>query len=577
MKLLKTHINRYVLACFIIVFLFFAAAPFVLFSHFHSSIQINACLEIASSLIAYMAALACIVYYLSSNNRFFLIISLGFFICATVNLVHGSLVYYELTKATTLYSWSIIHGTYISGRWSILAIMIITAVMLEHTTNKKESLARREAVLFSILVVIVSGTAATLAFFTPLPDFIYPNRLISRPVDFLSTIIFAIAFLLIAKRFHHYKDVFSGTLLAYILLNVFGHLCLSFSKQLFDSSFEVANWANILSYCFPVLGITLETLNKNKIIQEEIIIREDVEKKVRTLNSKLEMLVEERTKELEKSLKTLKNTQRQLIQSEKLNSLGLLSAGIAHEINNPISFIMSNIKTIDEYAQILKKILDRYIALETGIAPSRQTKKIKLLLQNIQEIKSEEDMNYILNDIDNLISETYQGTIRIKDIVNNLRTFAYVDATPKQKTNVNHEIETALKIAHNELKYKCNVYKKFGNIPLILCYPTELNQVFLNLIVNAAQAIKEKGDITIETKVKDNNVIIKITDTGIGISKKSLNKIFDPFFTAKQAGKGTGLGLYVSHGIVEKHNGTINVNSKPGKGTSFTIKLPIVS
>ena len=571
----KAHINRYVLACFVIVFIFLAAAPLVFFSDFHSSIQVHACLEIASSLIAYLAALACIVYYLSSNNRFFLIISLGFFICATVNLVHGSLVYYELIATKTLYTWQLVHGTYISGRWSILAIMIIAAVMLEHTTKKEEALTRREAILFSILVIAVSAAAAALAFFAPLPDFIYPNRIISRPVDFLSTIIFSIAFLLIAKRFHYYKDIFSGTLLAYILLNIFGHLSLSFSKQLFDSSFEVASWANILSYCFPVLGITLETLNKNKIIQKEIIIREEAEKEVRTLNSNLEMLVEERTKELEKSLKTLKKTQRQLIQSEKLNSLGLLSAGIAHEINNPISFIMSNMKTIEEYTQILKKILDRYVALEIGILPSRQTKKIKLLLHDIQKVKSEEDIHYILNDLDNLITETYHGTVRIKDIVNNLKTFAHVDATPKQKTDVNHELETALKIAHNELKYKCNVYKKFGNIPLINCYPTELNQVFLNLIVNAAQAIKEKGDVTIETRIRDNNVIVKITDNGIGIPKKSLNKIFDPFFTAKEAGKGTGLGLYVSHGIIEKHNGTINVDSKPGKGTSFTIKLPI--
>ena len=571
----KAHINRYIIACFVIVLLFFITAPLVYFSNFHSSIQINACLEIASSLIAYMAALACIVYYLSSNNRFFLIISLGFFICATVNLVHGSLVYYELVSAKTQYTWELVHGTYISGRWSILAIMIITAVMLEHTTTKKESLARQEAILFSILVVAVSGTAAALAFFAPLPDFIYPMQIVSRPIDFLSTITFFVAFLLMAKRFQCYRDIFSGTLLAYILLNVFGHLCLSFSKQLFDSSFEVASWANILSYCFPVLGITLETLNKNKIIQQEIIVRKDAEKKVRELNNRLGILVKERTKELEQSLKTLKKTQQQLIQSEKLNSLGLLSAGIAHEINNPISFIMSNIKTIDEYTQVLKNIINKYITLEAEALSLQQKEKIKLLFQEIQEIKSEEDLNYILDDIENLITETYKGTLRIKDIVSSLRVFAHVDTVTKQKANINNELENTLKIAHNELKYKCTIHKKFENIPSITCYPGELGQVFLNLILNASQAIKKKGDITLETKFKKHKLIIKITDSGVGIPRKNINKIFDPFFTTKETGKGTGLGLYVSHGIIEKHNGTIKVVSRPAKGTTFTITLPI--
>ena len=213
--------------------------------------------------------------------------------------------------------------------------------------------------------------------------------------------------------------------------------------------------------------------------------------------------------------------------------------------------------------------------MEVEILPQEQTEKIKLLLKQIEEIKSDEDLEYILGDIDSLISETHHGTIRIRDIVNNLKSFAHTDTSLEQEANINEELETTLKIAHNELRYKCKVHKKYGKIPLINCCPSELNQVFLNLLINAAQAIKETGDITVETSVKKNNVIIKITDSGMGIPKENIDKIFDPFFTTKDVGKGTGLGLSVSHGIIEKHKGTISVTSKPGKGTSFTISLPI--
>ena len=579
-KTIKTNINKkintdkYIIGCFAIVVLFFITAPIITFSNFYSSIEIHACLEIASSFIAYMAALACVVYYLNSSNRFFLIIGLGFFICATSNLFHGLLVYKDLILMVKLYLWDIIPGTYITGRWSILAIMIITAAMLGHTVENKIHL-KREAILFSLTAIIISGSATILAFYTPLPEFIYSSRIISSPIDFLSAIIFCIAFLLIAKRFCFYKDIFSGTLLACILLNIYGQFYLSFSKQLYDTNFEIAHWANILSYCFPVLGITLEALENNKIIKKEIIIRKQAEKEIRTTNEKLEILVKKRTKKLEQSLISLQDAQCQLIQSEKLNSLGLLSAGIAHEINNPISFIMSNIITINEYNQTLKNIIEKYKSLESEILPQHMTREAELLLNEIDKIKSEEDIDYILKDIDNLITETRGGTIRIIDIINNLRSFAHSDTSEKQWVNLNKELETTLKIAHNELKYKCNILKKFGKIPYLTCNPGELNQVFLNLLVNAAQAIENKGDITIETKAIKNEIIIKISDTGSGISKINLDKIFDPFFTTKEVGKGTGLGLSISHGIIERHNGTINVDSKQGEGTVFTIKLPI--
>ena len=569
--------DKYIIGCFIIVILFFIVSPIIALSSFYSTIEIHASLEMVSSFIAYMAALACIVYYLNTSNRFFLIISLGFYICATENLFHGILVYHDIIKMAHMYVWNIIPGTYISGRWSALGIMIITAAMLEHDTLKTRKALKRNAVIFSVLAIFASALATILAFYTPLPDFIYSGRIISRPIDFITAIMFCIAFMLIVKRFVFYRDIFSGTLLACIVLNIYGEFYLSFSKQLFDTYFEVAQWSNVLSYCFPVLGITFETIQKNKIIEQEIVIRKEAEEKVRMTNEKLEQLVIQRTEKLEKSLHTLKETQQQLIQSEKLNSLGMLSAGIAHEINNPISFVTSNISTAEEYILVLKALIAEYTSLESEVKLINCTENISNHIEKINNIKSDENLKYILNDIDTVLSEIKTGAERIKDIIKNLRSFAHIDKTAKDKVNINKELEVALKIAYNELKYKCTVHKQFGDIPLISCYPGEINQVFLNLIVNAAQAIQTKGTINICTFKEDNNVVITIEDTGTGISEKDIGKIFDPFFTTKDVGKGTGLGLSVSHGIIEKHKGTIGVESKVNKGTKFTIKLPLNS
>ena len=192
----------------------------------------------------------------------------------------------------------------------------------------------------------------------------------------------------------------------------------------------------------------------------------------------------------------------------------------------------------------MKKVLTKYKSLGSEILPLQQTKETKLLLNEIEKIKSDENVEYILKDIDSLITETQSGTVRIKNIIKNLRSFAHIDTSEKQKVNINNELETTLKIAHNELKYKCNIHKKFGKIPNITCYPGELNQVFLNLLVNAAQAIEKQGDITIETENRDNKIIIKITDTGIGISKKNLDKVFDPFFYYKRSRERDWIGAF---------------------------------
>ncbi|TRZ51431.1 hypothetical protein D4S03_05180 [bacterium] len=185
------------------------------------------------------------------------------------------------------------------------------------------------------------------------------------------------------------------------------------------------------------------------------------------------------------------------------------------------------------------------------------------------------DVDYIIKDAVELIGESREGTGRIGRIVQDLKKFSHPGDEKLRTVNINDSIESTLNIVWNELKYKAVVHKEYGDIPDILCYPQQLNQVFMNILVNAAQSIKDKGEILIATRVDDGHAEIKFTDTGVGIPKENLPKLFDPFFTTKDVGKGTGLGLHVAYSIIEKHRGTIEVDSTVNKGTTFTVKIPI--
>ncbi|MDD2709445.1 MAG: ATP-binding protein [Verrucomicrobiae bacterium] len=279
-------------------------------------------------------------------------------------------------------------------------------------------------------------------------------------------------------------------------------------------------------------------------------------------------------KELGELNRRIKENQAQLIQSEKMASLGQLAAGIAHEINNPVGFVRSNLGTLSGYVGILKRLMDLHIcfvqAVQAGDA-GRQS----ALMKEIDDLAKSEDLAFILDDVDVLLSQSIDGADRVKDIVQNLKSFARLDEAEVMEADLNECIESTLKIVWNELKYKCRVEKKLGKLPMIRCYPGQLNQVFMNLLVNAAQAISEKGDIIIETEAVGQEIVIRISDTGAGILPEQFPKLFTPFYTTKPVGKGTGLGLPISYGIVKKHNGTIQVESAPGKLTTFTIRLPL--
>ncbi len=280
---------------------------------------------------------------------------------------------------------------------------------------------------------------------------------------------------------------------------------------------------------------------------------------------------------LEEMHRQLKEKQAILIQSEKMAGLGQIAAGIAHEINNPVGFVNSNLGTLAEYVGTFKKLLLRYEALSSTLQSGKdyRDKEVQEILARIEEIIQSDDLSFILEDIDSLLEESSQGTQRVKEIVQNLKSFARVDEAELKEADINEGIEATLKVVWNELKYKTQVHKKLNPLPLIRCYPGQLNQVFMNLLVNAAQAIPQKGEITVETEATDTEIIIRVSDTGEGIQKEVLSKLFDPFFTTKAAGKGTGLGLSISYGIIKKHKGRIDVESEVGKGTTFTIGLPL--
>jgi len=300
------------------------------------------------------------------------------------------------------------------------------------------------------------------------------------------------------------------------------------------------------------------------------------EEELRHHRDHLEDLVEERTRALRQAKHELEAHHAQLVQNEKLASLGQMAAGVAHEINNPVSYVLSNLGTLDRYVaslsqvlQLQKDLLDlQGLALPVSVAE---------LLGRLRTLWVQQEVDYILDDMPELVRESHEGTRHIKEIAQGLRTFAREDSGEQTLVDVNAELESTLKIVWNQLKYKCEVKRDFGELPQVSFHATQLTQVFANLLVNAAQAIETRGEIHIATRQEGGEVVVDISDTGHGMSQETLSKLFQPFFTTKPRGKGTGLGLSISYGIITRHKGRIDVRSEPGKGSTFTVRLPVAA
>ncbi|WP_030129589.1 ATP-binding protein [Pseudomonas sp. QTF5] len=293
--------------------------------------------------------------------------------------------------------------------------------------------------------------------------------------------------------------------------------------------------------------------------------------------SHLEHLVDQRTHQFKQASEALqreiderKQLESQLVQSEKLASLGQLAAGVAHEINNPIGFISSNLGALDGYFKQLQDMLDAYREAENAIGSSE-------VIDHLGQLRERVELDFLREDIPLLIKESKEGIGRVGQIVKDLKDFSRVDSNQEwQWTNLQQGIESTLNIVANELKYKADVVKEYQDLPDIECLPSQINQVIMNLIVNASQAMgPERGIITLRTGLEGETVSIEVADTGIGIEPDNLQKIFDPFYTTKPVGQGTGLGLSLSYGIVKKHRGDISVRSEVGVGTTFRVELPV--
>ncbi|MEJ2542566.1 MAG: MCP four helix bundle domain-containing protein [Calditrichaceae bacterium] len=278
--------------------------------------------------------------------------------------------------------------------------------------------------------------------------------------------------------------------------------------------------------------------------------------------------IEKKNRELRKTMEKLKSTQSQLIESEKMASLGQLTAGIAHEINNPINYISAGINPLKRDMMDIESLYLKYKeASNNGLDQNKLSDAIKFS----DDIESD----FLFEEIKSLLEGIEEGALRTREIVIGLRNFSRMDEDAIKVANVNEGIDSTLMLLRNKIKNKITINKEYGQIPPIDCYPGKLNQVFMNILNNATDAIKDVGEISIRTWGNDNHIFISIKDNGIGMPENVRKRIFEPFFTTKDVGQGTGLGLSISFGIIEKHKGTITVKSKKNEGSEFIIQLPI--
>ena len=276
--------------------------------------------------------------------------------------------------------------------------------------------------------------------------------------------------------------------------------------------------------------------------------------------------LENQNNELVTQKATLERLQAQMVHSEKMASLGQLAAGVAHELNNPAGFVFGNMELLQDYLVRLEKLLTLYDRL---VLPQDTSISVAGVKQDI-------GYDRLMTELSSITSDCREGAERICDVVKNLRLFSRLDEAELKHVDIHEGIESTLRLlSRYYTSGRLHLFKDYGELPRVTCYAGQLNQVWMNLLVNAAQSVTENGEVKITTEVDDDSVVVTISDTGKGIPEEELSRIFDPFFTTKPVGEGTGLGLSISYGIIERHEGTITVKSTPGVGSNFRVRIPV--
>ena len=339
-----------------------------------------------------------------------------------------------------------------------------------------------------------------------------------------------------------------------------------------SSEDEIGNLTNSFNLMTKSLR---EAMEKSKIqadrlkMQWEVLNETYLELELKSDSlEKQKSTIEKKNRELRKTMEKLKSTQSQLIDSEKMASLGQLTAGIAHEINNPINYISAGINPLKRDMADIESLYKKYKEASTNGFDENK-------LSDAKEFSDEIESDFLFEEIKSLLEGIEEGASRTREIVIGLRNFSRMDEDAIKTANINEGIDSTLMLLRNKIKNKITIKKEYGQIPPIECYPGKLNQVFMNILNNAADAIKDEGEIAIRTWGNDDHIFISIKDTGTGMPENVRKRIFEPFYTTKEVGQGTGLGLSISFGIIEKHRGSITVNTNKNDGSEFIIQLPI--
>ncbi len=440
------------------------------------------------------------------------------------------------------------------------------------------------SVIFGILSYGVINFCITQA---SLPKTLFPDSFITRPWDILPLLLFLISGILIYPQFYQKSpSLFSHALIISTIPNAFTQMHMVFgSTSLFDNHFNIAHFLKIIAYLVPLAGLVFDYSYTHQEVQEinQNLSKEIEERKeIESFLQESRMQESEKARQLEDALKELKKTQSQLIQSEKMSSLGQLVAGIAHEINNPVNFIHGNIFYVHQYMEDLLELLHLY---EENYSTNPE----------IQEKAEEIDLTFLIKDLPHLLNSMKSGTTRLIDIVQSLRMFSHMQESALKEVNIHQGIDSSLIFLQHRFKNTADfpditIIKSYGEFPLVECYSGDMNQVFLNLFNNAIDAIIEdynfrtlskippkNGVIKITTKTLENERIeIRIADNGIGINPENKKLLFNPFFTTKPIGKGTGLGLSICYQVItEKHGGTLRYVSEVNEGSEFICEIPL--